>query len=645
MNFFSRVADSKGPLEIEGYLRKMQIKNRDVHKQITKLKYFKISSRDRGKFCYSNHKSIHSWRREISFDEFIKFIPNLDHSHRSLCEYEYGFQLKTKQKNYVLFCEEEIFHYDWIRLLEYIINKRELTYDHYEKYVQIKECQSDFFHSIKSNEKDDNSYHKKSEFSFRNNTSKKYENVLDESTNKNEKLNTETDYETFKQKTSNKLSKKNTNKESTNIVEYNKFKMLNKDKEVCGENNENCPIDWNYVFQPKYVDISTSKPINELRKYKILNSQDEIKSKNEDSKYKLKSKINFHDNISFIDAVEERVDLIFIGANSDENSENVTKNRTKKEKAYCDREGINQRSIDCFVDKGEIKDLINFNYENIYKKQRKSKSDRLSRLPNSRSISYRGGDNDFEIFKDLFEDNDSYQPNSSKSAQDHFDVNNNVNNSEKRYENIIPNSKIFKSMNSFPVESNYLETLSTGENSEKTKYVHKKISVSNKSLNNINFNSRHSSKNSKDTKEIYNLGGIYTSSNRSFTTGRNDLVFESVNTNEQKNHKKDQIFTEILNLVEDDLSENLADIHNPSIGSDPKNNFSKVVVKYDKQFNGKKIKNNEASATKLNHENSLIFLKNMKKAPTNNNIITDESLVEQGSQWVMNLKIIKNEKF
>lgn len=123
-----------GPKVFEGYMKKKRNKDKHLISDRTTDKYFRISFEDK-KLCYKPNKTMKEWRKELPFETFLKFFATLDKDDINLCDFSYGVQLITKDSNkYVFFCKEEEEHYKWVRMLGFIIHKKDIgSYDNYKK--------------------------------------------------------------------------------------------------------------------------------------------------------------------------------------------------------------------------------------------------------------------------------------------------------------------------------------------------------------------------------------------------------------------------------------------------------------------------------------------------------------------------------
>jgi hypothetical protein len=124
----------EGPTVLEGYMKKKRNKDKQLISEKTSDKYFRLSFEDR-KLCYKPNKTQRDWRRELPFESFLKFFATLDKEDKQLCDFPYGVQIMTKDnKKYVFFCKEEEEHYKWVRMLGFIIHKKDIgSFDNYKK--------------------------------------------------------------------------------------------------------------------------------------------------------------------------------------------------------------------------------------------------------------------------------------------------------------------------------------------------------------------------------------------------------------------------------------------------------------------------------------------------------------------------------
>jgi len=670
-----------GPLEIEAYLRKMRIKNRNKSIEKTSLKYFKISLKS-NKFSYKNHKSLNTWRMEIPLDEFLRFIPYLDNEHKNICDFKYGFQLLTKNKYLVLFCEEEIFNYDWVKLLEYVVNKRDLTYDNYEKFILSQNVfENDGLDEWNNNEIFDEN--KEEEFSFSKTLNKEDVDLDDSDMFVNNILN--------KNVTKNDQIDKNPidNYEDRNPIRYQSFK----DNVIYTSNKNNFGTFNKEGEFPVYVDVNRSRPIQHLRQYKINKDDNFINFSISNQNVNPNHKENFYQyNQSY---------------NPNKNQVPVLEFDTEKE----------EHSIDLFNDKDGLNEFLSFDFEekNLNSRSTKFINEKLIPVPVDLPIkttnaakniinptsSAQNSNNNEEKKSNVTVKEKKEKEESHKSNKKTQESNSNFNNSK----NSINNNSLFSNSNSISVKSDKTSKINdknpkevsfnlnlnsndskipkgnaplsnnsnfniqnssiknyenvgtntninittssavSGPNSNLTTYIPKKIS-SNKSVNNqINPNNQsiHTTASHSSSKTATN--SIKNSSIGNNSQSKRDPMYDNGHMHIKQDVKKEKINLENLNFGIDDYKKNIENTPNILIGSVPLKNIKKIGSKDESEVMETLIrKKNSGLKKKLTPEDSLIVLKNIKKAPTNDNVIVEESLKEEGNTWVLNVKVKKHEK-
>jgi hypothetical protein len=126
-----------GPTVLEGYMKKKRNKDKQLSSEKTADKFFRISFEEKMLY-YKPNRNMKGWRRQIAFESFLKFFANVDKEDKKICDWQYGFQLMTRDNKYVFFCKEEEEHYQWVRMLGFIIHKKDLgSFDNYKKKFRL----------------------------------------------------------------------------------------------------------------------------------------------------------------------------------------------------------------------------------------------------------------------------------------------------------------------------------------------------------------------------------------------------------------------------------------------------------------------------------------------------------------------------
>jgi len=121
----SQVQNYEGLKALECYMKKKKNKNNSDLREKTSYKYFIIDLELR-KFFIKINKESSIFSKEFNVDSLSCFKSELDKEDIGLCDFKFGFQFLINSKKYVLYQKDERDYFDWIRLLEFHFNKKDI---------------------------------------------------------------------------------------------------------------------------------------------------------------------------------------------------------------------------------------------------------------------------------------------------------------------------------------------------------------------------------------------------------------------------------------------------------------------------------------------------------------------------------------
>lgn len=142
-----RFENYRGPRQLECYMKKKRQKKRSLLTEKTSYKFYKIDL-EIGKFFIKKNKESKIFSKEFDIDAIYSFKRELDKDDLNICDFKFGFQFFIDANKYVLYQKDERDYYDWIRLLEFHFNKKDIgTFDEYKanqrKILLLKEKMRD----------------------------------------------------------------------------------------------------------------------------------------------------------------------------------------------------------------------------------------------------------------------------------------------------------------------------------------------------------------------------------------------------------------------------------------------------------------------------------------------------------------------
>lgn len=111
----------KGPKTTESYLMKKRNKSRG-NEEKTVLRYFKFNLTEKS-LVYKDDQDTKEIKMIYTGKDLVLFVDTVDNEDKYICEYEFGFQIITSVKTFVLFAPSKEVHSKWIRILNFHFNK------------------------------------------------------------------------------------------------------------------------------------------------------------------------------------------------------------------------------------------------------------------------------------------------------------------------------------------------------------------------------------------------------------------------------------------------------------------------------------------------------------------------------------------
>lgn len=112
-----------GPLSAESFLKSFSSKsNLSEGRAIFNIKYFKMSLINET-FGYKMNKEDKMYKKLYTQKELLSFEDKIDISKKQLCDWKFSFQIKTINKDYILFCNKKDEYMRWMRVLNIFFNK------------------------------------------------------------------------------------------------------------------------------------------------------------------------------------------------------------------------------------------------------------------------------------------------------------------------------------------------------------------------------------------------------------------------------------------------------------------------------------------------------------------------------------------